>query len=130
MVSVAHHDGAAQTGDAGHRLPRLGPGGCDVAQADKAVDRLPGGVVQHRLQRHQVAVDVGDDCGAHRVSSKSYEATFSGWMRPPDSASRPPLRPVRAASTSAMIETAVSAGVTAPMSSPSGPEMRAISASV
>ena len=51
-------------------------------------------------------------------------------MRPLFSESGPPSRPDRTARISARIETAVSAGVTAPMSRPSGPRMLAISSSV
>src|SRR5919201_541442 len=49
-------------------------------------------------------------------------------MRPAESFSRPPSRPARTAMISASIETAVSAGVCAPMSSPAGPLIRSRSA--
>ena len=45
----------------------------------------------------------------------------STWMRPAASRSGPPSRPARSASASARIETAVSAGLSAPMSRPAGP---------
>ena len=51
-------------------------------------------------------------------------------MRPGASLSEPPPRPARLATASARIERAVSAGETAPMSSPAGPRIRSMSPSV
>src|SRR5439155_20756922 len=48
----------------------------------------------------------------------------AAWMRPLRSRRRPPWRPARTATISARIETPVSAGVSAPRSSPAGPESR------
>jgi Xaa-Pro dipeptidase len=48
----------------------------------------------------------------------------SAWMRPLACRSGPPSRPARSAMISARIETAVSAGVCAPMSRPAGPLIR------
>jgi tyrosyl-tRNA synthetase len=52
------------------------------------------------------------------------------WMRPLASRRRPPWRPVRVPTISARMEIAVSSGVWAPMSSPTGPAMRSSCSSV
>src|SRR5262249_39515575 len=125
LIRVAHHDIAADFRHPFDRASWLGPRRGDIPEADDAVDSPPVDVAQHGIQGNQVAVDVRDQRGSHRGL-----VTVSGWMRPPEPASRPPSRWLRTARTSARIETAVSAGVTAPMSRPSGPEMRSISDSL
>ena len=68
-VPVAHDHGAPELADPGQRLVRLGADG-DVAETDELVD--PAGaldVLEHRVQRDAIAVDVGDQPDAHGLTS-------------------------------------------------------------
>jgi len=64
-VRVAHHAQRAHGMQPLQRLARLRPGHGHVAQRDDPVDRLALQRSQHRFERDQVPVNVGQDGNAH-----------------------------------------------------------------
>ena len=102
----------------------LGDAALDVA-AVQAADEL---MWAERSELRELLAPAEATAGPRRQDEASDQAPTS-WMRPRADESRPPSRPFRTATTSAMIESAVSSGVTAPRSSPIGAAMLSSSSS-
>ncbi len=69
-IVVALHAGAAERAHARQRLGRLGSEIDDVAQADDDVGAEAPGVVQHRIERDEVAVQIRNEGDAQGCSNQ------------------------------------------------------------
>jgi hypothetical protein len=81
FVGVADHARPAELADAIDHLGRLAAAQCEVASMQDALNAAPLEVGGHRVERGEVAMDVGDDRQAHAdmtVPTRSTAETTRG----------------------------------------------------